>query len=83
MHAGELGEETEAPLSDWIEVGIEDLKGNTLYRESHLVTEAETELTTDVPRLPETARIDPLHVLVDRHPEDNDVKITRTEEETS
>ncbi|MEM7248514.1 MAG: M1 family aminopeptidase [Acidobacteriota bacterium] len=81
LHADELGEQTEVELDDWIEIGVRDIKDKLIYRELHHVTEAETTLTFDVPKLPGKVLVDPLLLLVDREPNDNQVEVVEKQEQ--
>jgi aminopeptidase N len=80
--ADEKGNETEAPVNDWIEVGALAAPakgkkyGDVLHRELvHMATgKAAYTFTTDT--LPDKAGIDPLLLLVDRVPDDNLVNVT-------
>jgi hypothetical protein len=77
LRAGELGEETEVPLADWIDVGVLDGKGKTLYLTKHKIEKGESEFTIVVDQVPAKAGIDPLNKLVDRLPDDNTVAVTK------
>jgi hypothetical protein len=80
--ADEKGNETEVPVSDWIEIGAlaapEKGKkyGNVLHRERVLVTTARNHYQFVTDSLPDKAGIDPLLLLVDRVPDDNLAKVT-------
>jgi len=76
LKAGELGEEKEVPLADWIDIGVLDAKDKPLYLERHKIEKAETEFTLTVDGVPAKAGIDPWNKLVDRKPDDNLVKVT-------
>jgi aminopeptidase N len=69
--ADELGRETEAPLADWIDIGVLDSEGQPLYLAKHKIERAETEFKITVDRLPARAGIDPWNKLIDRKPDDN------------
>ena len=79
VRAGELGEETEVPLQDWIDIGVFKDRGKgkdeTIYLEKHLIEATEGEVTVVVGERPDRAGIDPYHKLVDRHPDDNVKKV--------
>lgn len=76
LHAGEQGEETEAPLDDPMDIGVFDPEGNPLYLERHRIDGSIGEITVTVEGKPSTAGIDPYHKLIDRHPDDNEVAVT-------
>ncbi len=71
MRAGELGEEQEAPLKDYIDFGVDDKDGNPLLRERRLVQGKNVSLTMTVNGRPARAGIDPDNKLIDRKPGDN------------
>ena len=77
LRAGELGEETDVPLADWIDIGVLDGKGNPLYLSKHKIDRGESEFTVVVDQLPAKAGIDPLNKLVDRKPDDNTIAVTK------
>jgi hypothetical protein len=77
LRAGELGEETDVPLADWIDIGVLDAKGKPLYLSKHTIDRAESEFTVVVDRLPAKAGIDPFNKLVDRKPDDNTMDVTK------
>jgi ABC-2 type transport system permease protein len=72
--ADELGNETEQPLSDLIEVGAVDENGVAVALEKRWFRQAETELTMVLDAVPIRAGIDPLNKLVDRDPDDNVIR---------
>ncbi|ALK95724.1 membrane protein [Massilia sp. WF1] len=71
VRAGELGEEREVPLKDWIEFGADDENGNPLARERRLVERPAQTVTLVVDGRPARAGIDPDNKLIDRKPTDN------------
>jgi aminopeptidase N len=80
VRAGDLGEEHEVPLKDWIEFGVDDENGNPLARERRLVERRLVErrqqtVTLVVDGRPARAGIDPDNKLIDRKPTDNMVPI--------
>jgi hypothetical protein len=75
VRAGELGEEREVPLKDWIEFGVDDENGNPLARERRLVERRAQAVTLVVDGRPARAGIDPDNKLIDRKPTDNMVPI--------
>jgi ABC-2 type transport system permease protein len=77
IRAGELGEEKEVPLADWIDIGVLDKDGKPLYMVKHKIERNETEFTIPVDRLPAKAGIDPWNKLVDRKPDDNVVAVSK------
>jgi hypothetical protein len=75
VRAGELGEEREVPLKDYIEFGVDDDKGNPLARERRLVDRRDQTVTLVVDGRPARAGIDPDNKLIDRKPTDNMVPV--------
>ncbi|MFC5551174.1 ABC transporter permease/M1 family aminopeptidase [Massilia aerilata] len=75
VRAGELGEEREVPLKDWIEFGVDDDNGNSLARERRLVERRAQTVTLVVDGRPARAGIDPDNKLIDRKPTDNMVPV--------
>ena len=75
--ADKLGKEEDAPLADWIDVGVLDEKGVPIFLEKRKFDKEESEITVVVDRLPAKAGIDPLNKLIDRRPKDNAVKVEK------
>ncbi len=75
MRAGELGEEKEAPLKDFIDFGVDDKDGNALLRERRLVDAKDVTVTMVVNGRPARAGIDPDNKLIDRKPADNMIDV--------
>lgn len=78
LRADELGEETEVPLADYIDIGVfaapgpGDLEfGKPLLLERRKLTAAETTIEVVVDAKPARAGIDPYNKLIDRSPRDN------------
>ena len=77
LRASEQGEEREAPLADWIDIGVFDAKEKPLFLEKRKIERAEEEFTLLVDAVPAKAGIDPWNKLVDRKPDDNTISVTR------
>ena len=75
MTAGEQGEEHDAPLHDWIEIGVDDANGHPLLRERLRMTARQASYTVIVGSRPGKAGIDPDNKLIDRKPDDNMVAV--------
>jgi ABC-2 type transport system permease protein len=73
--AGELGQETDVPLNDYIEFGVDDADGKPLLREWRKIGQRDVTLNMLVNRLPARAGIDPDNKLIDRKPADNMVAV--------
>ena len=75
VRAGELGDESQVALKDYIEFGVDDRNGNPLVRERRLVDRASQTVTLVVDARPARAGIDPDNKLIDRKPTDNMVPV--------
>ena len=83
MHADSLGKETDAPMNDWIDIGlfakppakpdpkVDDKVGIPIYLQKHLIRTGPQRITVIVGAKPYRAGIDPLHKLIDRIATDN------------
>jgi ABC-type transport system involved in multi-copper enzyme maturation permease subunit len=71
----DLGKETDAPLDDWIDIGVLDASGTPHYLEKQHVTTENATFTAVVTGKPARAGIDPLNLLIDRRPKDNTVAV--------
>ena len=58
-------------------IGVEDVKGDILYLEKHDIQDGESEIVVNVKGLPHKASIDPLHILVDKNPDDNYIRVSK------
>lgn len=75
VRAGELGDEKDVPLKDYIEFGVDDRDGNPLVRTRRQVLGPEQIVTLVVDARPARAGIDPDNKLIDRKPTDNMVPV--------
>jgi aminopeptidase N len=73
--ADELGKESDAPLDDWIDIGVLDADGAPLYREKQHITADKATFKAIVAGKPARAGIDPFNLLIDRKPKDNTVAV--------
>jgi len=73
--ADELGKETDAPLHDWIDIGVLDADGVPLYLEKKKIDREDMTFIAQVDRKPARAGIDPFNKLIDRRPKDNTVAV--------
>lgn len=73
--ADSLGNESEIPIRDWIDIGVygENAQGKDtlLYLQKHRITEKETHIEVEVNQKPVKAGVDPINILIDRNPGDN------------
>jgi ABC-2 type transport system permease protein len=73
--AGELGKEDEAPLHDWIDIGVLDTDDRPLFLEKRRIDGEAATFTLVVASKPARAGIDPYNKLIDRRPKDNTVAV--------
>jgi len=73
--ADELGKESEAPLADWIDIGVVDDDNKPLFLEKKKIDHEEMEFTVIVTGKPARAGIDPYNKLIDRQPKDNTIAV--------
>ncbi len=73
--ADQLGKETDAPLNDWIDIGVLDADNKPLFLEKKQIDKNETEFTVTVDKKPARAGIDPYNKLIDRRPKDNTMAV--------
>jgi hypothetical protein len=73
--ADELGKETDAPLDDWIDIGVLDAADKPLHLEKRRIDRGNVEFTIVVDGRPARAGIDPYNKLIDRRPKDNTVGV--------
>ncbi|NGX39283.1 MAG: hypothetical protein KR126chlam1_00606 [Chlamydiae bacterium] len=70
-----LGEESEIPMNDYVEVGVFDKEGKTLYLEKHKIQSGENVFQIQVEEMPHKAGVDPINKLIDKDPKNHLVKI--------
>jgi hypothetical protein len=73
--ADELGKESDAPLADWIDIGVVDDDNKPLFLEKKKIDHEEMEFTVIVTGKPARAGIDPYNKLIDRRPKDNTIAV--------
>ena len=77
VRADSLGNEKTRPLNEWMWVGVYAPKAKDtatdklLYYQRHRITKPKQQITVRVDQKPDRAGIDPLNLLIDRHPKDN------------
>ena len=78
--ADSLGNETSIPINDWIDIGVmgEDEKGKDkiLYLQKHKINQKNMKFEIIVNEKPVKAGIDPINKLIDRNPNDNQIKVS-------
>jgi ABC-type transport system involved in multi-copper enzyme maturation permease subunit len=75
LYADGNGAQKEAPMDEWVDIGVIGAGEEPLYLEKHRVRSGESTFTIDVAGKPVKAGIDPVVKLVDRRPEDNTVPV--------
>ncbi len=75
LRADSLGNENEIAINDWIYIGVYgkdiDEKENLIYYKRHKIDESMKTFNIIVAEKPTKAGIDPMNILIDRHPDDN------------
>lgn len=77
FRADAQGVEQEAPMADYIDIGVLDDQDKPLLLERRKLAAGESEFTLVVDKLPAKAGIDPMNKLVDRRIEDNVVAVSK------
>jgi len=80
LRADSVGNETEVPMADLVEIGVfapgEGIgPGEPLYLKRHRIRSGEQTIRINVPRVPARAGIDPYRKLIDRKGDDNVVGV--------
>jgi len=75
FYADSIGNQTEAPLNDYIYIAVLGHDDQELHYKKHKITQSETEFEIIVNQIPLKAGIDPYLVLVDRNRENNLVQV--------
>ncbi|HJU21247.1 MAG TPA: M1 family aminopeptidase, partial [Casimicrobiaceae bacterium] len=74
--ADDLGKETDAPLHDYIDIGVLDDQGEPLFLEKRKIVDPRMTFKVIVAKKPARAGIDPYNELIDRRPKDNTVAVS-------
>jgi len=72
----ENGGQSEAPMNDWVDIGVRGKDDSSLYLAKHRVPGGKSTISVEVDGLPLRAGIDPVNKLIDRRPDDNTVPVT-------
>ena len=82
VYSDSLGNQTNAELNDWLEIGVlgetlvnNDMEEIPIYLEKVLITDSLTTFTVEVDQKPIKAGIDPMNKFVDRDSDDNLVRV--------
>ena len=76
LKADELGKEADAPVQDWIDIGVLGADDEPLFLEKRRIDREATTFTIVVAKRPARAGIDPYNKLIDRRPKDNTTAVT-------
>jgi ABC-2 type transport system permease protein len=71
IRADARGEEQSIPINDWIDIGVLDGNGKSLYLQKQKIDQEKSDFTVTVDKLPAKAGIDPLDELITRNPDDH------------
>ncbi len=77
FRADSIGNQTEIPIDDYIDVGVLGEDDEELYLRKHRVTQNESEIEITVDKKPVQAGIDPYVILIDRERDDNLTEVKR------
>jgi hypothetical protein len=75
FYADSIGNQTEAPLRDYIYVGLMDDNGDEIYYKKHLFDTNNKTIRLIADRKPATAGLDPFFVLIDRNIKNNTTQV--------
>jgi len=81
FYADSVGNQTEAPLKDYIYLALMDEEGEAFYYQKHLFTQSDTTFQLITHKKPAKAGIDPYLVLIDREKEDNVCEVKELKED--
>jgi ABC-2 type transport system permease protein len=76
LTADELGRESDAPLHDFIDIGVLDADNEPLFLEKRELAAEQATFSVVVAKKPVRAGIDPYNKLIDRRARDNTVAVT-------
>ncbi|AFK05127.1 hypothetical protein Emtol_4002 [Emticicia oligotrophica DSM 17448] len=83
FRADSSGNEKAIPINDWIDIGVygKDEKGEDklLFLEKRKITKKDNIFKIIVNQIPSKAGIDPINKLIDRHAEDNNKNVSKSE----
>lgn len=77
FRADSIGNQTEIPIQDYIDIGVLGENGEELYLNKHKLTRNESDIEIIVDQKPVQAGIDPHLILIDRERDNNVVMVTR------
>ncbi|HEX7401237.1 MAG TPA: ABC transporter permease subunit [candidate division Zixibacteria bacterium] len=77
FRADSIGNQTEIPIQDYIDIGVMGENGEELYLNKHKITRNESDIEIIVDQKPVQAGIDPHLILIDRERNNNLVAVSR------
>jgi hypothetical protein len=77
FRADSIGNQTEIPIEDYIDIGVLGEDGEELYLRKHRLSQNETNIEITVDKKPLKAGIDPYVILIDRERDNNLVQVNR------
>jgi hypothetical protein len=77
FRADSIGNQTEIPIQDYIDIGVLGEKGVELYLKKHKLTRNESDIEIILDEKPVRAGIDPYVILIDRERDNNLVEVKR------
>ncbi len=78
LRLDENGVQSEVPMNDWVDIGVQGADDASLYLAKHRVAGGKSTITVEVTGKPLRAGIDPVNKLIDRRPDDNTVPVEIT-----
>ncbi len=76
FYADGIGNESEAALQEWIDIGVYAESNELIYLKKHFFDQRESTIRLVLDKAPERAGIDPMGILIDKHFEDNMQSVT-------
>lgn len=77
LYSDGLGDEEEADLHEWINIGVFSKTGELIYLQKHFFEKRSSVIRLSLPEAPYRAGIDPIGILIDKHFEDNVISVSR------
>ena len=77
FRADSIGNQTEVPIEDFVDIGVLGENDEELYLKKHQLTQNESDIEILVDRKPVCAGIDPYLILIDRERDNNLVEVKR------
>ncbi len=75
FRADSIGNQTEIPIRDYVDIGVLGEDGEELYLKKHKLTQNESDIEIMVDKKPVRAGIDPYVILIDRERDNNLVEV--------